>query len=193
MRTADRSLPDAVDVAASIIQSAHDVDQMKLQKLLYYAQAWYLAWYGEPLFWGQIEAWQHGPYVPRVGRLYGGEGGYGREIIRAPVAGDPSVLDEIRQMALASVIQAYDELTGTELADLTKTEDPWHQARGDRPEDDSSGRDEITRESLRQYFRKEAKFGPRPPDVRISEQTLERVRAGDPDAVIDGLKEALRA
>ena len=145
------------------------------------------------MFEGRIEAWQFGPYVPSVGRLYGGEGGYGRQLIEAPVQGNPEALDKTRQMALASIIRAYDQLTGPQLADLTKTEKPWHQARGDRPADDASGRDEMTQESLLEYFRREANFGPYPPDVDISEQTLERVRAGDPDAVIRGFKEALRA
>ncbi len=38
-------------------------DQMKLYKLVYYAQAWHLANYGKPLFEEDIEAWPHGPVV----------------------------------------------------------------------------------------------------------------------------------
>ncbi|MES1173555.1 MAG: type II toxin-antitoxin system antitoxin SocA domain-containing protein, partial [Myxococcales bacterium] len=34
---------------------------LKLQKLVYYAQAWYLAFAGVPLFHGTFEAWVHGP------------------------------------------------------------------------------------------------------------------------------------
>ncbi|MCY4305991.1 MAG: DUF4065 domain-containing protein [Aestuariivita sp.] len=38
-------------------------DQLKLQKLVYYAQAWYLANFNKPLFSEDIEAWPHGPVV----------------------------------------------------------------------------------------------------------------------------------
>lgn len=38
-------------------------DQMKLQKLVYYAQAWHLAFFGRALFEEDIEAWPHGPVV----------------------------------------------------------------------------------------------------------------------------------
>lgn len=42
------------------------VDQMKLQKLLFYAQAWYLANYNAPLFENDFEAWQWGPVVREI-------------------------------------------------------------------------------------------------------------------------------
>lgn len=46
--------PTALDAAAFIIEESNrrgnPVDYEKLQCLLYYSQAWYLAWYGEPLF-----------------------------------------------------------------------------------------------------------------------------------------------
>ena len=36
---------------------------MKLQKLLYYCQAWALVWDDKPLFKEKIEAWISGPVV----------------------------------------------------------------------------------------------------------------------------------
>jgi uncharacterized phage-associated protein len=39
------------------------IDQMKLQKLVYYAQAWYLAYHNTPLFLEDVEAWPWGPVV----------------------------------------------------------------------------------------------------------------------------------
>jgi uncharacterized phage-associated protein len=37
------------------------MDAMRLQKLLYYVQAWHLAVTDEPLFPEQIKAWKDGP------------------------------------------------------------------------------------------------------------------------------------
>ena len=65
--TADR-------VAARLVNFSHEhgspVSNLKLQKLLYYAQAWHLAFFGAPLFDEDFEAWVHGPVVPRVFRCY---------------------------------------------------------------------------------------------------------------------------
>ena len=43
-----------------------DISNLKLLKLLYYAQGTFLALYGRPLFNESIEAWLHGPVVPDV-------------------------------------------------------------------------------------------------------------------------------
>lgn len=47
-------------------QAGDPLTNMKLQKLLYYAQGWHLALKGDALFDERIEAWPHGPVVPPV-------------------------------------------------------------------------------------------------------------------------------
>ena len=42
------------------------ISNLKLQKLLYYAQGIHLALNGQPLYPERIEAWQHGPVVPEI-------------------------------------------------------------------------------------------------------------------------------
>ena len=49
---------------------AEAMSQLRLQKLLYYAQAWHLALTGRPLIDEDIQAWRHGPAVPSVYRRY---------------------------------------------------------------------------------------------------------------------------
>ncbi|MDO4384918.1 MAG: DUF4065 domain-containing protein [Clostridia bacterium] len=50
---------------------------LRLQKLLYFAQGWHLARYGTPLFNANIEAWRHGPVVPEIYQQYKENGGRG--------------------------------------------------------------------------------------------------------------------
>lgn len=57
------------------------VDPMKLQKLLYYAQAWWLAFKDEPLFREEIYAWPWGPVVPNIYSEF-------RKFGRRPIIGD---------------------------------------------------------------------------------------------------------
>ena len=44
--------------------SGEAITQLKLQKLVYYADAWFLANFDEPLIKEDFEAWAHGPVVP---------------------------------------------------------------------------------------------------------------------------------
>ncbi|OQY42717.1 MAG: hypothetical protein B6240_13665 [Desulfobacteraceae bacterium 4572_87] len=46
------------------------ISNLKLQKLVYYAQGFYLALYDEPLFNEPIEAWTHGPVIRELYRSY---------------------------------------------------------------------------------------------------------------------------
>ena len=45
----------ALDVAAYILEKRGQMTAMKLQKLVYYAQAWSMVWDEEPLFADRIE------------------------------------------------------------------------------------------------------------------------------------------
>jgi uncharacterized phage-associated protein len=54
-----------INWAASDEESS-DLTNMKLQKVLYYAQGHHVGQYGKPLFGDQIEAWSHGPVVASV-------------------------------------------------------------------------------------------------------------------------------
>ena len=49
------------DVAAYILEQKGSMTTMKLQKLVYYSQAWSLVWDEKPLFEEAIEAWANGP------------------------------------------------------------------------------------------------------------------------------------
>lgn len=50
--------------------SGDSITHLKLQKLVYYAQAWNLAHFGEPLFDEELKAWTHGPVAPSVWHEY---------------------------------------------------------------------------------------------------------------------------
>ena len=54
-----------LDVAAYILERQGSMTTMKLQKLVYYCQAWSLVWDERPLFDESIEAWANGPVLSR--------------------------------------------------------------------------------------------------------------------------------
>jgi uncharacterized phage-associated protein len=59
-----------LDIAHYFIALANESGSLltnrKLQKLLYYTQAWHLAMYEKPIFEEDFEAWAHGPVLPSV-------------------------------------------------------------------------------------------------------------------------------
>jgi len=54
------------DVAKYILEKKKQMTAMKLQKLVYYSQAWSLVWDEKPLFDEPVEAWINGPMVPAL-------------------------------------------------------------------------------------------------------------------------------
>src|SRR5207244_218694 len=61
------------DVAKYILKQVQRTSAMKLQKLMYYSQAWSLVWDEAPLFPEKICAWANGPVVPELYAKHRGE------------------------------------------------------------------------------------------------------------------------
>lgn len=56
------TLEDCTDyIIVKMTEGGSTLNLPKLQKLVYYAQAWFFAFYGAPLFTSTFEAWIHGP------------------------------------------------------------------------------------------------------------------------------------
>lgn len=117
----------SIDEVAKFFRNKNDpkMTHKKLQKLCYYAYAWFLALYGERLFPNRFQAWVHGPVDPVLYQAYKN---YGWRIL--PPAEDDPILDEEIQQFLEEVYESYGALTGEELSYLSKREEPWILARG---------------------------------------------------------------
>lgn len=107
-------------------------DQMKLQKLLYYAHAWRLAIHGEALFDEDLEAW---PWGPVVRDIYNQTAGLGRGRIDQTFlhlsAADFALMepkqpdDEILGF-LRDVWDSHKRFTGIQLSNSTHAPgEPW--------------------------------------------------------------------
>lgn len=123
----------------------------QLQKLCYYAQAWYCALYdGTPLFEDEVQAWVHGPVIPTLYTIYAGYKWL--EIPKNEF--DTSKFDDKVLDVLNAVYDTYGDLTGDQLESLTHSEEPWIQARGSlKPWETSVA--PITCDVMRTYYSKE--------------------------------------
>jgi uncharacterized phage-associated protein len=128
-------------------QKRHEeITNLKLQKLIYYAQAWHLALYGRPLFRESIEAWIHGPVVPSV---FWDFRKYGWKPISGPVP--HCSLSEHAQSHLNEVVRVYGKFNGPMLERMTHQEAPWRDARKGLAPDEPSNR-VITHEAMKKYY-----------------------------------------
>lgn len=117
------------------------ISNLKLQKLLYYAQGFHLALYDEPLFAEPIEAWTHGPVVPEVYHEYKN---FGSDAIPIPEDIDFSKFNEQTVDLLNEVYNVYGQFSAWKLRNLTHNEEPWK---------DANIGDIITSESLKKHFK----------------------------------------
>jgi uncharacterized phage-associated protein len=104
------------------------ISNLKLQKLLYYAQGFNLALYDEPLFPESIEAWTHGPVVPEVYHEYKD---FGSNAIPIPSNVDFSKYDQQTRELLDEVYSVYGQFSAWKLLSLIHEEEPWKDARQD--------------------------------------------------------------
>ena len=119
-----------VNVAAWFINrvdrdSGDSMTPLKLQKLLYYAQAWHLLAFDKPLFDEDMQAWAHGPVVPSV---YHEFKEYGFNSILEYKGAEE--IDEESEAILSQVADIYGEFSAKRLEAMTHQEAPWRDARG---------------------------------------------------------------
>ena len=137
-------MPTVHDVAEYIAVRVPDArrDWWRLQKLVFYSQAWSLAWDGVPLFNEPIEAWKDGPVVNEL---------YSAQKYGPKVPGDASRLDASARQTVDAVVRAYGDRPGTWLSELTHREGPWRQARGALPPT-AWGREVISLDAMKRWY-----------------------------------------
>lgn len=97
---------------------------LKLQKLVYYAQGFHLALYDEPLFPERIEAWKHGPVIPE---LYHALKQFGAEPVKLDWEVDPEkYTSEVKEL-LDEIYSVYGQYSALRLRGITHQEPPWQQ------------------------------------------------------------------
>lgn len=142
------------DIANYFIALANETgsfaSNLKLQKLVYYAQAWHLALHDTPLFQEDFEAWVHGPVIPELYQKYKSFGW-------KPISEDAKVnLSEETQTFLREVAEEYFACDAYQLEQMTHIEDPWNLARSGL-RSDMPCTEIISKDWMKEYYRSRAK------------------------------------
>ena len=116
------------------------ITNLKLQKVLYFAQAYYLAKLGRALFSDKIEAWEYGPVIPNVYHTFKSKGS-------DPIINEndkSSIADEDKE-TLTKIWGTFGGYSASKLVDITHAHTPWQEAN-------KSGSRIISHKSIKEYY-----------------------------------------
>ena len=139
-------MTNVLDAAAYILEKKGRMITLKLQKLVYYSQAWSLVWDERPLFDEKIEAWSNGPVVRHLFEYH-----RGKYYVSEIEAGDAGKLDADQKATVDMVLNHYGDKPAYWLVRLSHSEPPWIEARGDLSPTEQ-GNAEIMLDSMAQYY-----------------------------------------
>lgn len=127
-------------------EAGDSITHLKLQKLLYYAQAWSLVLLGRPMYTEEIQAWTHGPVVPAVYDVY-----VDYHYSEIPRPEECPNIDRECEEVLEEVMRTYGIYEAKYLERLTHQEKPWIEARGDLPLE-ARCEEPISLDTMREFY-----------------------------------------
>lgn len=163
----DKNIEDlAIYTGLSLISKGLSVSPLKLQKLLYYEQAWCMALSGREntLFQDVPQAWVNGPVYPRIFHKYKNRTANMCDHLKASDFAEGNVEDAFKAVSdklnlspdylelLESVIMLYGAKTQNQLIFMTHAERPWAETRGTLPPYERSEK-EIPLDLMYSYYR----------------------------------------
>lgn len=154
---------DVLEVCRYVIKYSNEkgygVSNLKLQKLLYFIQAYFLITKGEPCFNEAIEAWEFGPVVPEAYREYKQYGSTNIPTMDTFLKIDktnywnttvekypPITIDENSQYCINIVVDKFSPYPAIALIELTHDQAPWKSVY------EPGMNNEISIDSIREYF-----------------------------------------
>lgn len=132
-----------IDVAQYIFeeykrQTSEVIDEMKLHKLLYFAQRESLAITNEPLFEGDFEGWKYGPVCKEIRKSITPDG----------VLDSFGEVSEECKYIINNIIQEYGSLASWKLSEISHKEYSWKNSRTGFKEGENGNR-KIKLEDIR--------------------------------------------
>ena len=136
--------------AEYIINKCTEVTPLALQKMLYYVQGFYMAFYKTEFFENDCEAWVHGPVYREIYNQFK-EYKYHTIEIKDEINSELFTNEEIE--ILDSICENFGCYSGTMLESFTHDEDPWKITRGELDEKEKSDKI-IDKKIIKEYFTK---------------------------------------
>ncbi len=143
-------MANVFDVAVYILnRHKAPMSAMKLEKLVYYSQAWSLVWDDAPLFSERIEAWVSGPVVPALFNKH--RGLFQVNHSHFEECQSEEGLNDVQKETIDIVMDHYGKYNAQVLSELTHNESPWKDARSNLGPD-TRGSAQITDAAMGDYY-----------------------------------------
>jgi uncharacterized phage-associated protein len=156
---------NALDVGRYIINYCNEkeycINNLKLQKILYFIQAWYLYRFNKPCFRDSIEAWSFGPVIPKVYREFKRFGccdlykittyyevNNNNFWLSKTIEFNNDIIEEDDKEIINAIIDKLSNYSATTLTEITLKQDPWKYAY---KKDDANI---ISNSSIKEFFHK---------------------------------------
>lgn len=133
---------------AEMRERGENLTPLKLQKMMFYADAWHLALFDQEITGEKFKAWVHGPVLISQYHRF-------KEFRWMPIISDvtrPEVGVGLKDH-LDDIVEIFGSETAVALERMTHQEFPWLEARGDLPDDEPCD-NYISKETTTQYYRK---------------------------------------
>lgn len=141
-------MSNVFDVAKYILKKTGPISAMKLQKLVYYSQAWAVVWDDEPIFNERIEAWSNGPVVRELYEEHRGMFTVTEDDFKK---GNARTIKKKHKETIDAIIKAFGKKSAQWLSDQTHSERPWLDARNGL-DDSERGDHEISLDTMSEYY-----------------------------------------
>jgi len=158
------------DVVSYLLFQCEDITPLALQKILYYVQGFYFAFYDDFIFQSNCEAWVHGPVYKEIYEKY-------KEYKYNPISTEngktEKPLSEYEKAVIHSVVKNLSCYSGKVLEMFTHAERPWLLTRGDILADAPTSRI-VEKDVIGKYFKdvKEKYHMLNPTDIETYSKTM---------------------
>jgi uncharacterized phage-associated protein len=150
---------DSVELAKFILAKLGGMPPLKLQKLVYYVEAWHLAIFKESIILDRFRAWVHGPVSLKILHVFKSSASpvfndvtVSARSARRVVAEVEAVLKPEQLDLIKDVLKEYGGLSAYELEALTHSELPWREARTGIASDEPSNA-VISKATMQKFYR----------------------------------------
>lgn len=138
-----------LEIAKKIIANTDEsqgeiISNLKLQKILYYMQGFFIAVFDKKLFDEEFEAWQYGPVVRT---MYNHFKDFGSGAITLKEGEQIVELTEEENELFKEVMLEYGQFSAIKLMNMTHAELPWKKVFNENPQG------EISYDLLKEYFK----------------------------------------
>jgi uncharacterized phage-associated protein len=172
------------DVAAAVLAGTtqrypgDEFTAKKLEKLVFYCQAWSLVSRSEPMFADPIEAWAEGPMIRHLYDQH-----RGRRLVRRWTSGHSGALSDESWAVVMWVVTSYGRYTGEQLGEMTHREAPWRETRRGLADGVRSERP-IPLEEIRDFYASLALDADAAVRFAVASSALEGIVIGPPAAAL---------